>query len=95
MWAAFSTTTLRVTPSGVVLAAASGLFASGLGYTLWYAALPSLTATRASLLQLSVPVIAAAGGVLLLDETATLRLAACSAAVLGGIALAVSSRRVR
>ena len=93
IWAAFSTTTLRLTPSGVELAAASGLVASGLGYTLWYAALPSLTAARAALLQLSVPVIAAAAGVLFLDEPPTLRLAACSAAILGGIALAIAARR--
>lgn len=92
-WAAFSTTTLRLTPSGIELAAASGVVASGLGYTLWYAALPSLTAARAALLQLSVPVIAAAAGVIFLDETPTLRLAACSAAVLGGIAIAIAARR--
>lgn len=93
-WAAFSTTTLRLTPSGVALAAASGVLASGLGYTLWYAALPSLTATRAALLQLSVPVIAAVGGVVFLDETPTLRMVACSTAVLGGIAVAITSRSV-
>jgi len=93
VWAAFATTTLRLTPSGVALAAASGLFASGVGYTLWYAALPSLTATRAALFQLSVPVIAAAGGVAFLREPPTLRLLVCSTAVLGGIAVAIASRR--
>lgn len=80
-------------PAGLLLAAASGAIASGLGYVLWYAALSGLTATRAAVVQLSVPVITAFGGVLLLDEHLTLRLVAASAAVLGGIALALTHRR--
>lgn len=78
--------------AGVALAVASGAIASGVGYAIWYSALPSLKATVAATVQLSVPVIAAAGGVLLLGETLTLRLAACSVAILGGIALVVRRR---
>jgi drug/metabolite transporter (DMT)-like permease len=72
--------------TGVVYAMASGALASGLGYAVWYAVLPSLRATTAASVQLSVPVIAALGGVLLLAEPITLRLVLGSAAVLGGIA---------
>ena len=72
-----------------ILAIASGALASGLGYALWYAALPSLRATTAGIVQLSVPVIAAVGGVLLLAEPLSLRLVVSGLAVLGGIALAL------
>ncbi len=80
-------------PAGVVWALASGALASGLGYAIWYAALPSLTASIAATVQLSVPPIAAALAVLLLGEPATLRLAAASLAVLGGIAVVILGRR--
>jgi len=73
---------------GVTCAVASGALASGIGYSLWYAALRDLTATRAGIVQLAVPVLAALGGVLILGEHATLRLAIASCAILGGIALA-------
>lgn len=79
-------------PRGVALAALSGALASGAGYAIWYAALPSLTTTRAALVQLLVPVLAAGGGVLLLRETVPLRLPVAAALVLGGVALAVTSR---
>jgi drug/metabolite transporter (DMT)-like permease len=82
----------HVSPRGALLALASGALASGLGYALWYSALRRLTATQAAIVQLSVPPLAAAGGVLLLDEVLTLRLAVAGAAILGGIALAVSAR---
>lgn len=75
-------------PAGVALAVASGALASGVGYALWYTALRGLTATRAATVQLSVPVIAAFGGVVLLGEAITPRLLVGAAAVLGGIALA-------
>ena len=78
--------------AGVVLAVASGAIASGVGYAIWYSALPSLKATHAATVQLSVPVIAAAGGVAFLGEEVTLRLVACSIAILGGIALVVRRR---
>ncbi len=72
---------------GAAYAVASGALASGLGYAVWYAALRGLKATTAATVQLSVPVIAAVGGVILLGEALTLRLVMASAAVLGGIAL--------
>lgn len=78
---------------GALLAAGSGALASGLGYSLWYAVLPQLTATRAAIVQLAVPVLAASGGALLLAEPITLRFAVCSSAILGGVALSVISRR--
>jgi drug/metabolite transporter (DMT)-like permease len=80
------------TGRGVALAATSGALASGAGYAVWYAALPALTATRAALVQLLVPVLAAAGGVALLSESIPLRLPVAAALVLGGVALAVTSR---
>ncbi|MDB5933349.1 MAG: EamA family transporter [Massilia sp.] len=72
---------------GAVYAIASGALASGLGYAIWYAALRGLKATTAATVQLSVPVVAAAGGVIFLGEALTLRLVVASVAVLGGIAL--------
>jgi drug/metabolite transporter (DMT)-like permease len=78
---------------GVVYAVLSGAVTSGLGYVLWYAALPQLKATAAATIQLSVPAIAAIGGALLLAEPITLRLLLASAAVLGGIALTIHRRR--
>jgi drug/metabolite transporter (DMT)-like permease len=64
------------------------------GYSLWYAALPHLTATRAAIIQLSVPVLAAAGGVLLLGEALTERLVLAGAALLTGVLLALSAKAV-
>lgn len=80
---------------GALLATASGAIASGLGYVIWYAALRHLTATRAALVQLAVPAIAAAGGVLLLGEPLTVRVVAAGVAVLGSIALATTARHRR
>jgi drug/metabolite transporter (DMT)-like permease len=77
---------------GAAYAIASGAIASGVGYAIWYAALPGLTATSAATVQLSVPVIAAFGGVILLDEPFTLRLVLAAIAILGGIALVVLDR---
>jgi drug/metabolite transporter (DMT)-like permease len=73
--------------AGFWYAVSSGALASGIGYAVWYTALPSLKAAHAATVQLSVPVIAAVGGVVLLGETATLRLVLASMAILGGIAL--------
>jgi drug/metabolite transporter (DMT)-like permease len=83
---------VHMTPTGVSLALASGGLASGLFYAAWYAALRGLTATRAALVQLSVPPLAAAGGVLWLGESFSPRLLAAGTLVLGGIALAVAGR---
>ena len=86
----------NVSLPGVLLAVASGALASGLGYAVWYAALAGLTASRAATVQLSVPVIAAVGGVLLLSEQVTMRLVVASGLTIGGIwvVLAQRSRRV-
>jgi len=75
---------------GVLFAAASGIFASGLGYAIWYAALGGLTKTRAALVQLAVPVITAAAGLAFLSEPFTARFAISTALILGGIALALT-----
>ena len=77
---------------GVLYAIASGALTSGIGYAIWYAALPRLGAVQAASVQLSVPVLAALGGIALLGETPTLRLTACSVAILGGIALVIVRR---
>ena len=82
----------HVTPRGMALAVASGAIASGLGYVIWYAAVRRLAALRAAAVQLSVPVIAAFGGILLLGEHMSTRLALASGAVLGGIAIVLRSR---
>jgi drug/metabolite transporter (DMT)-like permease len=82
----------HATTQGLALAVASGAVASGLGYVIWYAAVRRLAALRAAAVQLSVPVIAAFGGVLILGEQFTGRLALASVAVLGGIALVLYSK---
>ena len=74
---------------GIGAAVASGALASGVGYAVWYTALRSLRATTAATVQLSVPVLAALAGVLLLAEPVTLRLLGAGAAILGGVALVV------
>ena len=79
----------RIDAAGVAYAVASGALASGVGYAIWYTALRGLTATSAATVQLSVPVIAAAGGILLLNEALTLRLVLASIAILGGIAIVI------
>ncbi|CAB1367553.1 conserved membrane protein of unknown function [Denitratisoma oestradiolicum] len=78
---------------GAGFAIASGALASGLGYAIWYSVLPSLKATNAATIQLSVPVIAALGGIIFLGEVVTMRFALASVAILGGIALVILSKR--
>lgn len=78
---------------GIGYAVASGALASGLGYAIWYSALPGLRATSAAVVQLSVPVIAALGGAYVLDETITRQLVFSAIAILGGIALVIAGRR--
>ncbi|MCL4261593.1 MAG: DMT family transporter [Anaerolineae bacterium] len=75
--------------AGFWYAVSSGALTSGIGYAIWYTVLPALKATNAATVQLSVPVIAAAGGVVILGEPITLRLVLASAAILGGIALVI------
>lgn len=76
--------------AGVWYAVASGAVASGIGYAIWFAALPELRATSAATVQLSVPVIAAVGAILFLGESLTLRLVLASVTILGGIALVIT-----
>ena len=79
--------------AGVWYAISSGALASGIGYAIWYTAVPALKATNAATVQLSVPVIAAVGGIVFLAEPITLRLTVASAAILGGIALVILEKR--
>jgi drug/metabolite transporter (DMT)-like permease len=76
-------------PTGFWYAVASGSLTSALGYVLWYTVVPGISSTSAATVQLSVPVIVAIGGVVLLAEPVTLRLLLASAAVLGGIGLVI------
>lgn len=82
-----------VDAAGFWYAVSSGALASGLGYAIWYTALPALKATNAATVQLSVPVIAALGGIIFLGEPITLRLAVASVAILGGIALVIMKKQ--
>ena len=83
---------IQFSTRGMMLAALSGALASGVGYVIWYAALRGLTTTRAAIVQLSVPVIAAWGGVLFLAEIVSTRLLLAGLLILGGIGLSVLSR---
>jgi drug/metabolite transporter (DMT)-like permease len=78
---------------GLILAVLSGAIASGIGYTVWYAALKHHTATRAAILQLPVPLLTAIFGVILLGESATARLGVAGVLILGGIASAILAKR--
>jgi drug/metabolite transporter (DMT)-like permease len=94
--AAVSVATLpwaRLDSIGVIYALISGAITSGVGYVIWYAALPGLKATGAATVQLSVPVLAAAGGIIFLSEPITLRYVLASVAVLGGILLVIIEKR--
>ena len=83
----------RLDRTGIGYAILSGAIASGAGYAIWYTVLPALRGATAATVQLSVPVLAAAGGILFLGETLTLRIVLASVAVLGGIALVAMGRR--
>lgn len=87
--------TTRVDPLAAGYAVLSGAIASGLGYAIWYAALPNLQRTTAAIVQLSVPAIAALGGVLLIGEALTPRLVIASIGILGGVAIALKGAERR
>lgn len=93
--AALAFPVLSITPRGAALAAVSGGLTSGVGYAIWYAALRGLTATRAALVQLAVPVLAAAGGVVFVSEAITARLVLAGTLILGSIALGLAGRPSR
>jgi len=84
---------IHLSTRGIVLAILSGGLTSGVGYTVWYAALKHHTATRAAILQLTVPLIAAFGGVALLSELMSPRLLIAAALILGGVGLTIAGRR--
>ncbi len=79
----------HLTRSGIWLAAASGSIASGVGYTLWYAALPALAAWRAAVIQLVVPILTALCAAVMLDEALTFRLLAATTLVAAGVGLTI------
>ncbi len=79
----------QINQQGLIYAILSGAIASGLGYSIWYATLPYLKATNAAAVQLSVPVIAALGGIIFLCEPITLRFFLASVLILGGIFLVI------
>ena len=85
--------TIELSWEGLLLAGLSGGLTSGIGYVVWYAALKHHSATRAAMLQLLVPVIAAAGGVLLLSEQFTLRLVLSSILIIGGVGLTLQAKQ--
>ena len=85
-------TKVRMDSMGILLAAASGAITSGIGYVIWYAALQRLNITKAAIVQLSVPIIAAIGGTIFLNDVITLRLLIASIATLGGIGLVLMER---
>jgi drug/metabolite transporter (DMT)-like permease len=84
---------LSVDAAGFWYAIVSGAVASGLGYAIWYAALPMLRVTTAATVQLSVPVLTAVGGIAFLGESVTLRLVLASMAILGGIGLVIQKKQ--
>jgi len=80
------------TTEGIILAVLSGGLASGVGYTIWYSALGGLSAIQAAVVQLTVPMIAAFGGIIFMSEEITVRLTLSSLMILGGILLVVLGR---
>lgn len=86
-------TPIALDRAGIGYAVVSGALASGLGYAIWYQALPALKATHAATVQLSVPVLAALGGIVFLGEPLTMRMVLASIAVLGGIALVILEKK--
>jgi drug/metabolite transporter (DMT)-like permease len=92
---AITYTSADITERGIVLAVTSGAITSGVGYVIWYAALNYLSSMQAALVQLSVPAIAAVGGVILLAEPISLRLLSSGALILGGISLALVQKSHR
>jgi drug/metabolite transporter (DMT)-like permease len=88
-------TTIHASPYGLLLAVVSGALASGVGYSIWYTALPKLSALHAAVVQLIVPVLAAGAGAIVLSESMSVRVLVAALAILGGIALAIFGRTRR
>lgn len=89
----FLLSSISLDKMGLIYAVSSGALASGMGYAIWYTALPALKTTKAATVQLSVPVIAALGGVAFLGESINTRLVLASVAILGGIALVILEKQ--
>lgn len=86
---------ISLSKKGVLFAVASGVVTTGIGYILWYTALQGLTATRAATVQLSVPILAAFGGIIFLSESLTIRLVLSALLILGGVGIAMVWRGQR
>ncbi|MBA3693066.1 MAG: DMT family transporter [Acidobacteria bacterium] len=84
---------IHLSQKGIIFAVLSGAIASGIGYSVWYFVLKFYTATRAAILQLSVPALAGLGGVIFLSEIISLRLLSATILILGGISLAIFGKR--
>ena len=82
-----------VSAIGICLAIASGALASGVGYSIWYVALPKLKSSQAGVVQLTVPVLATIAGVLFLDEQLTTRLIIASALILGAVLVFLMAKK--
>jgi drug/metabolite transporter (DMT)-like permease len=93
--AGFTPNSARLDGAGLTYALASGALTSGIGYAIWYSVLPALSSASAATIQLSVPLITALGGVVLLDEALSARLLLAAAAIVGGIALVIRAQAVR
>ncbi len=83
---------VKINAGGIILAVLSGALASGLGYVLWYLTVRKITTVSASVIQLAVPVLVAIGGIMLLDESFTLRLALASILIIGGIIITIAGK---
>jgi drug/metabolite transporter (DMT)-like permease len=84
----------EISPKGILLGVMSGAIASAMGYVLWYLTLRRITTTAASVSQLAVPILAASGGIVFLNESLSLRLMIASALIVGGIVLTIVNRKV-
>jgi drug/metabolite transporter (DMT)-like permease len=84
---------VHLSKEGIILAVLSGAVASGIGYTVWYAALKFHSSTSSAVLQLAVPALTALGGILFLNETATTSLYIAAGLILGGILLTIFARK--
>ena len=80
---------MSISMDGLMLAVASGVITSGIGYAIWYAVLPYLKSATSASVQLTVPVIATLGGIVFLEEDISLRLFLASIAILGGVAMVI------
>ena len=94
MLALFAFKDAQISGYGILLAVLSGTLSSGVGYSIWYVAVRSLTATQAAVVQLIVPVLAAFGGVVFVSEKISLRLTASAIMILGGVALVLVGQKL-